>query len=200
MDFSKFKTSDWLMVGGGAAMLILGLALDWTSVDTGGVAITGDGPFNYFLTGGLAWLLVVAVGALAAALALGKLPPTQPWQLIFLGATGLAVLLMLIQLLIGGREGTDRGMGMIGAFIWAALATAGAFLNFQASGGDIKDLTDVNKLKASFAKGDDGAPPPPPAPLQASPPPPAPLQASPPTPAPLQASPAPPAPPAPPVG
>ena len=35
MDFSKFKIHDWLMVGGGAAMLILGFALDWTSIDTG---------------------------------------------------------------------------------------------------------------------------------------------------------------------
>ena len=172
MDFSKFKTSDWLMIGGGVAMFILGLALDWTSVDTGFGSVTLDGPFNYFLTGGLAWLLVVAVGALAAALALEKLPTTQPWPLIFIGATGLAVLLMLIQLLIGGREGTDRGIGMIGAFIWAAVALAGAYLNFQASGGTLKDLTDVDKLKSSFSKdnGNDAPPPPPPPPPPPAPP------------------------------
>jgi hypothetical protein len=50
----------------------------------------------------------------------------------------------------------------------AAVAAAGAFMNFQASGGDIKDLTDVDKLKASFSKGattsDDMPPPPPPPP------------------------------------
>ncbi len=172
MDFSKFKTSDWLMIGGGAAMLILGMVLDWTSVNTGFGTVTLDGPFNYFLTGGLAWILVVGVGALAAALALEKLPPTQPWSLIFIGASGLAVLLMLIQLLIGGRQGTDRGIGMIGAFVWAAIALAGAYLNFQASGGNIKDLTDVDKLKASFAKNDgDDAPPPPPPPAPPAPPP-----------------------------
>ena len=166
MDFSNFKTPDWLMIGGGAAMLILGFALDWTSVDTGFGSVTLDGPFNYFLTGGLAWLLVVAVAVLAALKATDKLPATQPWPLIFLGATGLAVILMLIQLLIGGREGTDRGMGMIGAFIWSAVALAGAFMNFQASGGDIKDLTNVDKIKSSFpkggTKGDDMPPPPPP--------------------------------------
>jgi hypothetical protein len=173
MDFSKFKTPDWLMIGGGAAMLILGMVLDWTSVDTGFGSVTLDGPFNYFLTGGIAWILVVGVGALAAALALGKLPPTQPWPLIFIGASGISVLLMLIQLLIGGREGTDRGIGMIAAFVWAAVSLAGAYLNFQASGGDIKDLTDVDKLKASFAKGsgtDDAPPPPPPPPPPAAPP------------------------------
>ena len=32
MDFSKFKTPDWLMIGGGAGMLIFGFALDWTIV------------------------------------------------------------------------------------------------------------------------------------------------------------------------
>jgi len=167
MDFSKFKTSDWLMIGGGVAMLILGFVLSWTSVDTGLGAAAGDGPFNYFFTGGIAWLLVVAVGALTVANVMGKLPATQPWPLIFLGATGLATVLMLLRIILGARfDFADRGIGMYGAFIWAAVATAGAFLNFQASGGDIKDLTDVDKLKASFAKGDAGndMPPPPPAP------------------------------------
>jgi hypothetical protein len=188
MDFSKFKTPDWLMIGGGAAMLILGMALDWTSVDTGFGTVTIDGPFNYFITGGLAWLLVVAVAVLVILKAMDKLPDTQPWPLIFLGATGVAVLLMLIQLLLGGREGTDRGIGMIGAFIWAAIALAGAFLNFQASGGDIKDLTDVDKLKASFSKsggsGGDEMPPPPPPSDQTPPPPPPPSDQTPPPPPP----------------
>jgi len=170
MDFSNVKTPDWLMIGGGAAMFVLGLMLDWTSVPTPFGDVTLDGPFNYFLTGGLAWILVVGVGALAAARALEKLPDDRPWPLIFVGASGLAVLLMLIQLLIGGREGTNRGMGMIGAFVWAAVALAGAVLDFQASGGDLKDLTDVDKLKASFAKesatdaGTSEMPPPPPPP------------------------------------
>lgn len=171
MDFSKFKTPDWLMIGGGAAMLILGFALDWTSVDTGFGSASGDGPFDYFLTGGLAWLLVVAVGALAAANALGKLPPGQPWPLILLAGAGLATILMLLRIIMGARfDFADRGIGMYGAFVWAAVALAGAFLNFQASGGNLKDLTDVDKLKSSFAKDDgDGngnemPPPPPPAP------------------------------------
>jgi hypothetical protein len=171
MDFSKLKTSDWLMIGGGIAMLILGFALDWTSIDTGFGSASGDGPFDYFFTGGIAWILVVAVGGLAFANATGKLPATQPWPLIFLGATALAVILMLLRLILGARfDFADRGIGMYGAFIWAAVAAVGAFLNFQASGGDIKDLTDMDKLKKSFSNGGDGssdaavedAPPPPP--------------------------------------
>ena len=45
------------------------------------------------------------------------------------------------------------------------MAAVGGYLNFTSKGGDIKDLTDMDKLKASFAKGDakgDDAPPPPP--------------------------------------
>jgi hypothetical protein len=168
MDFSKFKTSDWLMIGGGAAMLVLGFVLDWTSVDTGFGSASGDGPFNYFFTGGLAWLLVVAVGGLAAANAAGKLPASQPWPLIFIAGTGLATVLMLLRLILGARfDFADRGIGMYGAFVWSAIALAGAYLNFQASGGNIKDLTDVDKIKASFDKGgskEEMPPPPPPAP------------------------------------
>ena len=189
MDFSKFKTPDWLMIGGGAAMLILGFTLDWTTVDTGFGSASGDGPFDYFFTGGLAWILVIAVGALAAANAAGKLPPNQPWPLILLACAGLATILMLLRIILGARfDFADRGIGMYGAFVFAAVALAGAYLSFQAAGGDIKDLTDVDKLKASFSKDDaaggDDPPPPPP---------------SPPAPPSPQEPPAPPAPPTPPA-
>ncbi len=32
MDFSKFKTPDWLKVGGAAVFLIAGLFLDWAKL------------------------------------------------------------------------------------------------------------------------------------------------------------------------
>ncbi len=173
MDFSNFKVSDWLMVGGGAAMLVLGLVLDWTSVDLGPFgSASGDSPFNYVLTGGIAWILVSLVGVLALLDAGGRLPATQPWPIIFLGATGLSLVLMLLQLILGARfDGADRGIGMYGAFLWAAIAAAGAYLKFTESGGDLKDLTDMDKLKRSFDgdaaaanQGDDTLPPPPPPP------------------------------------
>jgi hypothetical protein len=82
VDFSKYKIHDWLMIGGGAAMLILGMALDWTSVSVAGFSSSGDGPFDYFFTGGIAWILVVVVGVLAFLKPMGKLPETQPWPLI----------------------------------------------------------------------------------------------------------------------
>jgi hypothetical protein len=174
MDTSNFKMPDWLMIGGGAAMLILGFALDWTTVDTGFGSASGDGPFDYFITGGLAWILIVAVGGLAAAHGLGKLPESQPWPLIFLGMASLGTLLMLLCLLLGARfDFADRGIGMYGALVWAIIAEVGAYLNFTSSGGDLKDLTDMDKLKSSFSQGGgasgDGTPPPPPPPAQSAP-------------------------------
>jgi hypothetical protein len=168
MDFSKFKTPDWLMIGGGAAMLIFGFVLDWTTIDTGFGSAGGDSPFAYFFTGGIAWLLVVAVAVLAFLRVNGTLAETQPWPLIFLGATGLATLLMILRVILGARlDFASRGIGMYGALVWAGIAAAGAYLNFQASGGELSDLTDIDKLKASFSGGsnDDGGtmPPPPPA-------------------------------------
>lgn len=168
MDFSKFKIHDWLMIGGGATMLILGFALDWTSVSYGGYSASGDGPFNYFFTGGIAWLLVVAVGVLAFLNPIGKLPSTQPWPLIFIGASGLAAILMVLRIILGGRDGTDRGTGMYAAVIWTALSVAGAYMNFTANGGTLSDLKDMDKVKGSFGGGagattvDDAPPPPPP--------------------------------------
>lgn len=178
MDFSKFKVSDWLMIGGGVAMLILGFVLDWTTIDTGFGSAGGDGPFNYFFTGGIAWILVVAVGGLAFANAGGKLPKTQPWHLILLIASAVAVLLMVLRLILGPRfDFADRGLGMYGAFVWAAISLAGAYMSFTEAGGELSHLTDVDKMKSSFSgdsadssEGGDDTPPPPPPPAPPAPP------------------------------
>lgn len=178
MDFSRFKTPDWLMIGGALAMLILGMALDWAEL--GGVS--GNGPFDYFFTGGIAWLLTVAVGIVALLLAVGTIKSdSAPWPTILVGAAGLATLLMLLRLILGGGEEggggfkveLDRGVGMYVAFIAAAVTLVGAVMNFTSKGGNLRDLTDMGKVRGSFGGGSTGtgqAPPPPPPP--ASPPPP----------------------------
>ena len=151
-------------------MLVLGSSLHWTTVLlASGERKGGDGPFNYFLTGGIAWILVVAVGVLAFLRAGGRLPENRPWGIIFLLDAGLATLLMIIQIILGGRDlgfgiKGDRGIGMWGALIWSAISVAGAFMDFQASGGDIKDLTNMDKMKQSFSGSDGGDTPPPPPP------------------------------------
>jgi hypothetical protein len=173
MDFSKFKTPDWLIIGGGIAVFIGGLALDWISVDAGPFgSVSGGNAFDFTLTGALPWLLVVASAVVTVLVLLEVLSKDQaPWTMIVLAATVLSAVLLLIRIIFnpGVGEGVDRGMGMYLTFIGAVVAAAGAFMNFQASGGDIKDLTDMGKLKASFAKdtsssSDEMPPPPPPAP------------------------------------
>ena len=97
-------------------------------------------------------------------------PPSQPWHLIFLAAAGLAALLMIIRIILGGRSelgiDLDRGFGMYVGAIAAIVAAAGAFLNFQAAGGELSDLTDMDKLKDAFDGDQGGTPPPPPPPAQ----------------------------------
>ena len=174
MDLSKFRPGDWLLVAGGAAMLIFGLALDWAEVEGIGV----NNAFDYFFTGGIAWLLVVAAGTVAVLLAVGSIiPGTTPWSLVLLLGTGLATLLMLIRLIIGAGDEAgfdlDRGAGMYVAFIAAAVAFAGAVMNYTRSGGRLSDLTDMDKMRGAFRGSGGGggtsssAPPPPPPPSPA---------------------------------
>ena len=49
------------------------------------------------------------------------------------------------------------------------VAAAGGFLGFKDAGGELSDLKDFNKMKGSFAKPSDSAPPPPPPPPPPSP-------------------------------
>jgi hypothetical protein len=170
MDFSKFKAPDWLMIAAGAIMLIFGIVLDWAKVGS----VSGNGPFDYFFTGGLAWLIVVSAGVIAFLLAGGIIKPGgPPWSLILVLGTAFAALLMLIRIILGGGDEAgfdlDRGPGMYVAFIAAILAVVGAVMNYKATGGDLNDLKDVNKMKGAFNKPGNAAPPPPPPP----PPPPA---------------------------
>lgn len=189
MDFSKFKTHDWLVVGGGVGIFIFGF-LDWVTVSASGfgvsVSSSGGNVFDFFWTGTLPWILLIASAVVTVLLVMDVLSDDQaPWPLIILGATFLAALLLLIRFIFNPLEGADaagldvgRGIGMILSVISGLAAAVGGFLGFQAAGGDIKDLTDMDKLKASFSKDDsdesssDGGTPPPPPP----PPPPAPPQ------------------------
>jgi hypothetical protein len=176
---SMFRPGDWLLVVGGVAMLIFGLALDWAKVDLGGVSASGNNAFDYFFTGGIAWILVVAAGVIAVLLAVGAMAPgTTPWALILLLMTGLATLLMLLRLIIGGGDEAgidlDRGVGMWVAFFAAAIALGGAVMNFAQSGGKFSDLTDMDKMRGAFKGGGTGSTPPPPPPGSPPPPPPSP--------------------------
>ncbi|MFN8021799.1 MAG: hypothetical protein U0Q03_09760 [Acidimicrobiales bacterium] len=213
MDFSKFKTSDWLKIGGALGFLIFGF-LHWTKVSGFGVTSSGNNVFSFFFTGTIPWLLIMAVGVVSFLLVQGTLKKDMlPWPLVLLLASALAVLLLLIRLLFNpiddggfdfGDVGVDvgRGIGLYLSFIAGAVVLVGAFLGFKESGGDINDLKDVNKIKSQFNTGGGpsapGMTPPPPPGFGAVPPPPPPAAAPPPPPPPAPGTPPPPPPP--PVG
>lgn len=207
MDFSKFKTSDWLKVGGGLVMLIAGFLTWWqpscdgagtgtsaceAAVDNLGLDVNA---FDLTFTGLLPWFLIVAIGVLTflAVQGIFKLPASLPAPLIFLAASALSVLLVLIRVFadpfdsgLVDNDSTERGFGLYLGFLAAAAVAAGCFLGFKESGGDINDLKDMNKLKASFGGGAAAAPGsvPPPPPGMAPPPPPPPAPGTPPPPPP----------------
>jgi hypothetical protein len=185
VDLSKFKTSDWLKIGGGAAMLIAGF-LTWWKASIAGFGSEGAKAFDFFFTGTIPWLLLVAIGVLSflAAAGIFKLPSTLPTGIIYLGASALALLLVIVRFLSSGVEDADlfeelggeisRGPGLFIALLAAIAVVAGSFLGFKESGGDISDLTDMNKLKGQFGGSTGGGTPPPPPPPGMTPPPPPP--------------------------
>ncbi len=192
MDFSKFKTSDWLKVGGAAGFFLFGF-FNWISIDFesdfgsfGGA--DGGNVFNFFFTGIIPWILIIGTGVITVLLIMGTLKQNLPWPLIMLGATGLAAVLLLIRFIFNPLDGKDqlealggvdvgRGFGLILSVISGLVAFAGAFLGFKESGGDLNDLKDVNKIKSQFNTGGPSmgsVPPPPPPPGSMTPPPPPP--------------------------
>ena len=184
VDFSNFKTSDWLMIGGGAGVAIFGL-FNWINVSGFGFSDSGGNAFDFFFTGTIPWLLFVASGVIAFLLTSGTMDNKGlPWPLILLAATALAAFLFLLRFIFNPIEGKDiieaaggsvgRGFGMIASVISGLVAAAGAFLNFQAAGGELSDLTDINKIRESFGGSSSDAMPPPPPADGTPPPPPAP--------------------------
>lgn len=189
MDFSRFKTPDWLIIGGGLVFLIGGF-LDWISVefegDLAGLGSSGANVFDFFWTGILPWLLIIGSAVITFLLVSGQLKTSNvPWPMIVLLATALGALLVLLRFIVPslGEDVPDeidvgRGIGLILCTLAAIVAAVGAFLNFKASGGDVRSLTDPDTYRSSFNRpggspptGTTGTPPPPP---PSSPPPPPP--------------------------
>jgi hypothetical protein len=138
VDFSKFKTSDWLKIGGAVVFLIFGF-MSWITIDAAGIpGDSGANVFDFFWTGTLPWILVIGTAIITFLMVSGTMKAgSLPWPLIMLLATGLAALLLLIRLIanplpdefeifesFGGEVG--RGVGMIGSVVGGCLAFAGA--------------------------------------------------------------------------
>ncbi len=175
VDFSKFKTSDWLKAGGGLVFFIAGF-LSWWSVTVsgftgfGGADVSYGGLGEYFGSVGIAWIIFTAIAALTVLAVLGifTLPSSIPAPIAFLGASALGFLLVLYRFFADGLPysgdpgpGVDvsRGIGAYLGLIAAIVVVVGCVMGFQESGGNLNDLKDMNKMKAQF--GGPGAPPPP---------------------------------------
>jgi hypothetical protein len=172
MDVSKFKPSDWMKVGGGVGILIFGF-LDWVKVDADGFGGgSGGNVFDFFWTGVIPWILVIATAVITVLLVNGTLKAGgPPWPLIMLVATAVAAVLLVLRFVFNPIEGkseledlgidVSRGLGLILSVVSGLVAFAGSIMGFKEAGGDLKDLTDVNKLKSAFDKGETPPPPPP---------------------------------------
>ena len=121
----------------GGALMLLSFPLDWS---TNGDA-SGDNPFHYPLTGGVAWIVVVALGAIAGARQLRVAEVRHVTPLIAVIAAGVASLLVLVRIVAGARTvdagGTtvelDRGTGMWLALIASTAATVGTAITWLAT-------------------------------------------------------------------
>ena len=146
--FNKLKPTEYLIVAGGAIVLIFGL-LKWFSweVKDNGVVVVSDksNAFDYLLTGVLPWILVAGAGAITLLLATGALNPGKvPWPLAVLGATVFGTVLILIRLISGPdvdaaetlSVDSSRGIGLWFSAVGAILAAVGAFLTYQANAFD----------------------------------------------------------------
>jgi hypothetical protein len=154
VDTKRFKLPDWLIVGGGAVVFLFGF-FDW--FDTGSISSSA---FKFTLTGVFPWLLIVGTALLTFQIRTGILTVRKwPWPTIFLFATGIAVILLLVRVIIGA-EADDFISGAGGAnvgrkftlwlsFFGALAAAAGSFLSFIASGGTVNDLPLVGRIRAA---------------------------------------------------
>jgi hypothetical protein len=146
--------SDWLIVAGGAIVLVFGLAR-WFSWDasSGNVVIEDQtsNAFDYLVTGVIPWLLAVGAAVITVLLRTDALRPGKvPWPQVMLGVTSLAFILILIRLIVSvdpDVSGTDvdvdvsRGIGIWMSAVGALIATVGAFLAFRTPGQAYKPVT-----------------------------------------------------------
>jgi hypothetical protein len=182
VDLSKISKGGQVFAGASLVYVIASF-LPWYTADVP-AELAGFGLSDYstsawgdlgFLWGAI-WALLLLVGAVLLVLpAFGVTAPKLP-TVAYLAVAALAALFTLLKLLIGEDDPIETGFGLYLAALAVIGVAFGAFLMFKESGGDIGDLTDMNKLKGQFGGGapGGGTPPPPPPPPGMTPPPPPP--------------------------
>lgn len=150
---NRLKLSDWVIVVGGALVLVFALPR-WFSweVNVGGVRGAGKtNAFDYFFTGFVPWVLLVGSAVVTVLLATGSLVIARvPWPLALLAATLLGFILILVRLIASHDpdfSGTDvdvdvsRGIGIWMSALGALIAFVGAFVGFRNTGLDDSPAT-----------------------------------------------------------
>jgi hypothetical protein len=172
MDFSKLKTSDWVIAGSGLVLLIASF-LDWFTVSVEGFIGSEGGngwDVGFFWAGipvliGLAMIAVVAIHAFSPETKLPDLPIGWGQTLFIAGV--VAAVIVLLKLLIGEDVGdvpdgidveVERAFGLFLATLAAIGLAVGGFLKWQ----EDKAGTGFAVHGGQFPQGGPGAPPPPP--------------------------------------
>lgn len=185
MDLSRFRTSDWLKIGGGTLFFIAGFLTWWQAeAEVAGIAQSETkNAFDYFFTGILPWLIFIAIAVTTFLVAAGRLrlPPNVQAPAMFLVAAALATLLFLIRFFVSGATDSEeaaiddlggeisRGVGLWLGLIGALAVLAGCLMAFTESGRKLADLADRDTYRSGTGSGYGSGtstppPPPPPAP------------------------------------
>ena len=128
MDLNKLTTGEKVIAGAGILFLI-SMFLPWWGLDFGEFGSASNNGFDYFLTG---WLPLLIIIAMVAQIAVARFSTTQlpkipiSWNQAHLIAGGVVAVLLVLRVIIGSSEGSggfevdlDRMWGL-----WVALVAA----------------------------------------------------------------------------
>ena len=130
-----------------------------------GVSSTGNNVFSYPVRGIISMILVLIVGVVTLLGHQGKSVGKVQWSIVNVLASAVATVLMLLLIIMGPDESgfeLKPAIGLYLSFVATIASLAGSVMAFQAGGGNLNDLKDINKLKDSFGQGGGSMPPPPP--------------------------------------
>jgi hypothetical protein len=163
MDLNKLTTGEKVIVASGIVFLIA-MFLPWWGLDFGDLGSASNNGWDYFLTGILPLLIIIAM---ITQIALAKFSTTElpkpplPWNQIHMIAGAVVAVLLILRVVIGSSEGSgdfevdlDRMYGL-----WVALLAAIGV----AVGGYLKSREpEQTYVGPHYPQGGPGAAPPPP--------------------------------------